>query len=70
MNSYLIMDDKDFKYIWDIIQQLQIIFHPQIAPDGKFNLEKFFEIKNRKPIVLFVDRNILSGLLNFCERVI
>ena len=68
MNSYLIMNDEDFNFIWDTIQQLQIIFHPQIAPDGKFDFKKFFEIKNKKPIILFVDRNILSGLLNFCEK--
>lgn len=68
MNSFLIMDDKDINFIWDTIQKLQIIFHPQIAPYGKFNFEKFFEIKKSKPIILFVDRNILSGLLNFCEK--
>lgn len=68
VNSFLIMDDEDVNFIWDNIQQLQIIFHPLIAPDGKFNFEKFFEIKRNKPIILFVDRNILSGLLNFCEK--
>lgn len=68
VDSFLIMKNEDFNYIWDTIQQLQIIFHPQIAPDGKFDFKKFFEIKSKKPIILFVDRNILSGLLNFCEK--
>ena len=68
MNSFLIIDDKDMIFIWDTIQQIQVIFHPEIAPYGKFNFKKFFEIKRNKSIILFVDRNILSGLLKFCEK--
>ena len=68
MNSFLIMDDEDINFIWDTIQQIQVIFHPEIAPSGKIDLNKFFEVKKKKSIVLFVDRNILSGLLDFCER--
>lgn len=68
MKSYLIMDDEDMNFIWDTIQQIQVIFHPEIAPFGKFDFEKFFETKRNKPIILFVDRNILSGLLKFCEK--
>lgn len=68
MNSFLIIDDKDMNFIWDTIQKIQVIFHPEIAPYGKFDFEKFFEIKRSKPIILFVDRNILSGLLEFCEK--
>lgn len=62
------MDDEDVNFIWDTIQQIQVIFHPEIAPFGKFDFEKFFETKRNKPIILFVDRNILSGLLKFCEK--
>ncbi|MBQ8279125.1 MAG: hypothetical protein IJZ23_04735 [Roseburia sp.] len=62
------MDDEDMNFIWDTIQQQQLIFHPYIAPYGKFDFKKFFEVKRDKSIVLFVDRNILSGLLKFCER--
>ena len=68
MNSFLIMDDEDFNFIWDTIQQQQIIFHPEIAPYGEFDIKRFFDIKKNKPIILFLDRNILSGLLNFCEK--
>lgn len=68
MKSYLIMNDEDMNFIWDTIQQIQVIFHPEIAPSGKFDFEKFFETKRNKPIILFVDRNILSGLLKFCEK--
>ena len=66
MNDFLIIDDEDMNFIWNTIQQLQVVFHPQIAPCGKIDMERFFEIKRNKSIVLFVDRNILSGLLNFC----
>ena len=68
MNDFLIIDDEDMNFIWNTIQQLQVVFHPQIAPCGKIDMERFFEIKRNKSIVLFVDRNILSGLLNFCEN--
>lgn len=68
VKSYLIMDGEDMNFIWDTIQQIQVIFHPEIAPSGKFDFEKFFETKRNKPIILFVDRNILSGLLKFCEK--
>lgn len=66
MNSFLIMKDEDMNFVWNKIHQLQIIFHPQMAPEGIFDFEKFFEIKSKKEIILFIDRNILSGLLKFC----
>ena len=67
-NNILIMDHEDINFIWDNIQQLQVIFHPEIAPLGKIEYSKFYQIKRSKPIVLFIDRNILSGLLDFCKR--
>jgi hypothetical protein len=68
MNNFLIIDEHDMDYIWDVVQNQQIIFHPEIAPYGKFDYKKFFEIKRMKPFILFVDRNILSGLIKFCEQ--
>ena len=55
-------------FVWKTIQEQQIIFHPDIAPEGKFNYTKFFASKRKKPFVLFIDRNILSSLLKFCEK--
>jgi len=55
-------------FIWNAIQDQQIIFHPTIAPEGKFDYTKFFSSKRNKPFILFVDRNILSSLLKFCEN--
>lgn len=64
----MIIDMEDMEYIWDIVQKCQMIFHPDIAPDGKFDYKKFYYRKNKKPMILFVDRNILSGLIKFCEQ--
>lgn len=68
MDSFLIVDEEDVNYIWNTIQEQQIIFHPDIAPDGQFDYKKFFASKEKKPFVLFIDRNILSSLLKFCEK--
>ncbi len=67
MKNFLIVDDEDINFIWNTIQHQQIIFHPTIAPDGKFNFKKFYSSKEKKPFILFVDRNILSSFLNLCE---
>lgn len=68
MNNFLIIDDEDMDYIWDTVQNQQIIFHPEISPDGRFDYKKYFGVKRIKPVILFVDRNILSGLIRFCEQ--
>ena len=68
MNSFLIVDDEDIDFIWDTIQKQQMVFHPVIAPDGRFDYTKFFAFKEKKPFILFIDRNILSSLLTFCEK--
>lgn len=68
MNSFLIVDDEDMDSIWNTVQKQQIIFHPDIAPEGNFDYTKFFDSKGKKPFVLFIDRNILSSLLKFCEQ--
>lgn len=67
MNSFLIMDDEDVNFIWNTIQEQQLIFHPTIAPYGTFDFKKFYASKEKKPFILFIDRNILSSLLKLCE---
>ena len=67
MNSFLIVEDDDMNFIWDTIQAQQIVFHPTIAPDGNIDIDKFFVSKQNKPFILFIDRNILSSFLKFCE---
>ncbi len=67
MNNIIIFDDESINFIWNTIQQQQIIFHPDIAPDGKIKYDIFAETKRKKALALFIDRNILSSLLKFCE---
>ena len=67
MDDIIIFDDESINFIWNTIQQQQIIFHPDIAPDGKIKYDIFAETKRKKALALFIDRNILSSLLKFCE---
>ena len=68
MDSFLIVEGEDINFVWDTIQEQQLVFHPTIAPDGKFDFEKFYASKRKKPFILFIDRNILSSLLKLCEK--
>lgn len=68
MNNFLILDDEDMEYIWGVIQSRQMVFHPTLAPEGKFDYREFYAAKRVKPFMLFIDRNILSGLIEFCEK--
>lgn len=68
MGNFLVIDMDDQQYIWDMIQKYQVIFHPEMAPEGKFNYSSFFRMKSRKPYMLVLDRNILSGLIHLCEN--
>lgn len=68
INDFMLLDGEDMKYLWNVIQSRQMIFHPTIAPDGNFDYKKFYEFKRKKPFILFIDRNILSGLIKFCEQ--
>lgn len=68
MSDILIIDEEDLNFVWETVQQQQMIFHPQIAPEGKFDFQKFFASKSKKPFILFIDRNIFSSLLELCEK--
>lgn len=67
-NNFLLLEDEDMDYIWDIVQNQQVVFHPLIAPEGQFDYKIFFKAKRKKPFALFIDRNILSGLIKFCKQ--
>ena len=60
--------DIEYEYIWRELQNQQIVFHPTVAPAGVLNSQLFFHSLGAKPICLFIDRNILSGLLQFCKN--
>lgn len=67
MGDVIIFNDESIDFIWNTIQNQQIIFHPEIAPEGKIKYDIFAATKRRKTLTLFVDRNILCSLLKFCE---
>ena len=67
MNNTIIFDGEIINFIWNTIQQEQIIFHPNIAPNGKIDYKVFAETKREEELALFIDRNILISLLKFCE---
>lgn len=67
MGDVIIFNDESIDFIWNTIQNQQIIFRPEIAPEGKIKYDIFAATKRRKTFTLFVDRNILSSLLKFCE---
>lgn len=52
MDSFLIVDDEDINFIWNTIQEQQIIFHPDIAPEGKIDYAKFFASKKEEAVYL------------------
>lgn len=67
MINFLIMEEDDLNFINDSVEKLQVIFHPNISPNGKIEYKELFRKKREKEIILFLDRNILSGLIKFCE---
>lgn len=67
MNDFLLLEGESINFVWDAVQQQQLVFHPTIAPDGQFDFEKFYASKKKKPFILFIDRNILSSLLTLCR---
>lgn len=67
MNS-LIMDGEEYDLIWETVSRLQIIFHPRISQDGLINYKQFSEAKRNNQVVLLLDRNLLSGLLNLARH--
>ena len=61
------MKDDEPQLIWDILHNLQLVFHPQYAPEGKFEYKEFTQLCLEKKVSVFLDRNLLSSLLKLCE---
>ena len=66
MSDNLQLYEKDIKFLWSAIRELQVVFHPVISPDGKVDFKKL-TTTTKKPC-LFIDRNILISLLKLCEK--
>ena len=67
MLETLAISESEYTYIWQELQRQQMVFHPTLAPAGRFNSQEFFRSLETKPFSLFIDRNILSSLLQFCK---
>lgn len=59
----LVIDGEELNFIWEKICNQQLIFHPNYSPEGKINYKTFLDLKNKKNIIVMLDRNILSSLL-------
>lgn len=68
MIDILTISESEYTYIWQELQRQQMVFHPTLAPAGRFNLQEFFRALETRAFSLFIDRNILSSLLQFCEE--
>ena len=45
MGEVIIFNDESIDFIWNTIQNQQIIFHPEIAPEGKIKYDIFAATK-------------------------
>lgn len=63
--SFLCFEDNEIDDMYKAINNLQMCFHPQYAPDGKFNIKDIFELQtNEKEITVIADKNLVSPI---CE---
>lgn len=60
------MTDRDFKHLWEEINDQRVLFHPTIAPDGRLVLAEFFS--HRTDLSIIVDNNILIDLIRLCRN--
>lgn len=61
--SFLAMDGEEYNFIWKTMCELQLIFHPWYSPEGEIDFKALSRLKNRKRIIIMLDRNLLSSLL-------
>jgi hypothetical protein len=66
--SFLVLEDDELDFFWNSVQDIQVIFHSTYAPEGMFNYQELSNLKNKKDVIVFLDRNLLSGLLKLCEQ--
>jgi len=76
--SVLIFEDDELDELFNVVNNMQICFHPKYAPEGKFTVYDFVNMKNMvQEINIIVDNNIVSpvceiaknGTLNNQERL-
>lgn len=65
--SIMYLDGEELDYIWESICKVQMVFHPRYSINGEIDFNKLLEIKSKKKVCIFLDRNLLSGLLKLCH---
>lgn len=64
-NGLLCFEDDQLDIMYEVINKLQICFHPQYAPEGKFSAHALFELQNNdKSVLVIADNNLISPI---CE---
>ncbi|MDD4754337.1 MAG: hypothetical protein GX236_07225 [Clostridiaceae bacterium] len=66
--SILILEDDEPQFIWDTVNNLQLAFHPIIAPEGIFDYKSLTAFRHSKNVAVFFDRNLLSSFLKLCKQ--
>ncbi len=66
--SFLILEDDMPEVIWSSINNQQIVFHPRFASGGSIDMNSFFELKRKKEVQVFFDRNLFSSLLKITKE--
>lgn len=65
--NYLSFEDDELDFLIKAVNNVQMIFHPQYAPNGVFTIDGIFELQNPdKDILIIADKNFVSPI---CEIV-
>lgn len=65
--NFLCFEDDELDIMFQVINKLQICFHPTYAPNGIFSIDKLLELKSsNKDIMIIADNNLVSPI---CEIV-
>ena len=70
MLETLAISESEYTYIWQELQRQQMVFHPTLAPAGRFNSQEFFRSLETKPFSLFIDNyyDFLNESTNYSHR--
>lgn len=67
--DYLFFVDDELDIMYEVINKLQICFHPYYAPEGQFTVDKSFELQaSGKDIIIFADNNFISPICEIAKN--
>lgn len=63
--DFLLFEDDELEMMHEVVNKLQLCFHPTYAPNGHFTAHDLFELQDDgKQVIIIADRNIISPI---CE---